>query len=216
MKVIALNGSPRRNRNTAKVLNEALEGAKSKGAEVELINLYDLNYKGCISCFACKRIGGQSYGKCAVKDDLQSVLRKIEQCDALLIGSPIYFGEVTGEVRSFLERFLFQYLVYDKDHTNLFNKKLPIGLIYTMNVGSEHMSLAGYDKKFLSTEEMMKRFFGEAESLIVNDTYQFDDYSKYVSTMFDETQKAKVRDEEFPKDLKKAFNLGISLIEKSL
>ncbi|GKU25746.1 flavodoxin family protein [Clostridium folliculivorans] len=216
MKVIALNGSPRKTKNTATVLKEALEGAKTQGAEVELINLYDLNYKGCISCFACKRICGQSYGKCAVKDDLQPVLRKIEEADALILGSPIYLGEVTGEMRSFLERFLFQYLAYDTDHSFHFNKKLPIGLIYTMNVPSQHMSAVGYESKFKNTEDMMKRFFGEAESLFVNDTYQFDDYSKYVSTMFDVDHKIKVRDEDFPKDLKKAFELGIRLVQQTL
>jgi multimeric flavodoxin WrbA len=213
MKIIALNGSPRKTKNTAKVLKEALEGAKTQGAEVELINLYDLNYKGCVSCFACKRIGGQSYGKCAVNDDLKSVLRKIEESDALILGSPIYFGEVTGEMRSFLERFLFQYLTYDENHSVIFDKKLPIGLVYTMNVQREHMNLVGYEQKFKNTEDMMKRFFGEAESLFINDTYQFDDYSKYVSSMFDEKHKAQIRDEQFPKDLKKAFELGIRLTQ---
>lgn len=213
MKVIALNGSPRKAKNTAKVLKEVLEGAKTQGAEVELINLYDLNYKGCVSCFACKRIGGQSYGKCAVNDDLKSVLRKIEESDALILGSPIYFGEVTGEMRSFLERFLFQYLTYDENHSFIFDKKLPIGLVYTMNVQKEHMNVVGYEQKFKNTEDMMKRFFGEAESLFINDTYQFDDYSKYASSMFDEKHKAQIRDEQFPKDLKKAFELGIRLTQ---
>jgi len=54
MKVMAFNGSPRKKWNTATLLEKALEGASSKGAETELIHLYDLNYKGCISCFSCK------------------------------------------------------------------------------------------------------------------------------------------------------------------
>lgn len=60
MKVIAINGSPRKNWNTHKLLNAALEGAKSMGAETEIIHLYDLNYTGCRSCFACKRKGLQN------------------------------------------------------------------------------------------------------------------------------------------------------------
>ncbi len=51
MKVIALNGSPRKNFNTGTLLKKALEGAESEGADTELINLYDLDYKGCNSCF---------------------------------------------------------------------------------------------------------------------------------------------------------------------
>jgi len=54
MLAIAMNGSPRKKWNTATLLEKALEGAASQGAETELVHLYDLNYKGCISCFACK------------------------------------------------------------------------------------------------------------------------------------------------------------------
>ena len=55
MKIIAINGSPRRNRNTAALLDKALEGAAAAGAETELIHLYPLDFKGCASCFCCKR-----------------------------------------------------------------------------------------------------------------------------------------------------------------
>ena len=80
MKVIAINGSPRKKWNTATLLEKALEGAASEGAETELIHLYDLNFKGCTSCFACKLKDGKSYGKCAMKDELTPVLDKIERC----------------------------------------------------------------------------------------------------------------------------------------
>jgi len=70
MKVMAFNGSPRKTWNTATLLNKALEGAASQGAETELIHLYDLHYSGCKSCFACKLKEGASYGKCATKDAL--------------------------------------------------------------------------------------------------------------------------------------------------
>ena len=58
-----------------------LEGAASQGAKTELIHLYDLNYKGCISCFACKTLGGKSYGKCAAQDYLTPIFSRIEQAD---------------------------------------------------------------------------------------------------------------------------------------
>ena len=73
---MAFNGSPRKKWNTATLLEKALEGAASQGAKTELIHLYDLNYKGCISCFACKTKGGKSYGRCAVKDDLDTSLQE--------------------------------------------------------------------------------------------------------------------------------------------
>ncbi len=209
MNVVAVNGSPRNNWNTATLLKQALEGAASGGAGVELINLYECNYKGCISCFVCKRIGGKSYGKCSVNDGLKPVLKKIEESDALILGSPIYFGMVTGEMRSFLERLLFQYLVYDGKYTNLSGKKMPVGLIYTMNVPEPYLDKVGYKEMFLNTvENPLKRAFGETESLFVTDTYQFDDYSKYETSAFDAEKKADRRREIFPQDCGKAFDMG--------
>lgn len=106
-KVIAINGSPRKNANTATLLQKALEGAASAGAETEMIHLVDLNYKGCISCFACKRKGTQYVNSCAMRDDLSPVLEKAMQSDGVILGSPIYLGDVTSLMRGFIERFGF-------------------------------------------------------------------------------------------------------------
>ena len=216
MYVIAINGSPRKNGNTATILNKALEGASSQGSTTELINLYDLNFKGCVSCFACKLKGGKSYGKCAYKDDLTPVLEKIESADAVILGSPIYFSEVTGEMRSFMERLIFPYLVYDKNYSSLNEKKKPIGLIYTGNVPESMMKEVEYDRILSRYENLFEKFMGPTESLFVTDTYQFSDYSKYVATAFDESAKAKRRQEEFPKDCEKAFEMGIRFVSNTL
>lgn len=209
MKVIAINGSPRKNANTATLLRNALEGASSQGAETELINLYDFKYKGCISCFACKRIGGRSYGKCAINDDLTPIFKKIDEADALILGSPIYFGDTTGAIRSFMERLMFPYAVYEENYPSLFKKKISTGFIYTMNISDDYVDEAGYKHNFKITENFMRNIFGSSESLLVTDTYQFDDYSKYVSTVWNEEKKAKRREEEFPNDCKKAFEMGV-------
>lgn len=213
MKVLALNGSPRKNRNTSIVLKHAMEGAASKGAETELINLYDYKYQGCISCFACKLKGGNSYGKCAVNDDLKAILNKVEEADALLLGSPIYFGQVTSGTRAFLERLMFQYLVYDQNYSTLFARKIPIGLIYTMNVPQKLID-EGYLKPLFGTENALKRIFGMTEALYVTDTYQFDDYSKYETSAFDAEAKAQRRKEVFPLDCQKAYELGIKFADR--
>jgi len=212
MNIIAINGSPRKNGNTAILLKKALEGADSKGAQTELIDLYDLNYKGCISCFACKRKGGKSYGKCAVKDDLSAIFEKIEKADALILGSPIYFGEITGEMRSFLERLFFQYLVYDSDHSVLFPKKIKTGFIFTMNAPEQALKEIKYDMKFKGYEGILTRFFGSAKTLEATDTWQFDDYSKYEAAAFNVEVKAQRRRDVFPQDCQKAFDLGAELM----
>lgn len=214
MNMLAINGSPRKKWNTATLLGKALEGAASQGATTELIHLYDLNFKGCISCFACKLKGGKSYGKCALKDDLTPVLEKLEAADAVILGSPIYFGNVTGEMRSFIERMAFPYLVYDETYSSLFKKKIPIGFIYTMNVDENRMREFGYEQNLGLTEMALARTFGTHESLFAYDTYQFSDYSNYVVTAFKEANKAKTRQEQFPKDCEKAFTMGARFAAK--
>ena len=124
MKVVGINGSPRKHWNTASLINKALEGAKSHGAETEIIHLYDLNYKGCKSCFACKLREGKGYGRCNINDDLTEVFEKIEDSDAVILGSPIYFGVVTGEMRSFMERMIFPYFTYTNPPESLFPRKI--------------------------------------------------------------------------------------------
>lgn len=215
MKIIAFNGSPRKNWNTAILLNKALEGAASRGAETELIHLYDLNYKGCISCFACKMKDGKSYGRCPVNDDLKDVFRKIEEADALIIGSPIYFGRVSGEMAAFLDRLLFQYLVYSQTERSLFPKKIKTGFIYTMNVTEDMFSTMRMDVPVRFNEIALTKVFGSSETLMSFDTYQFDDYSKVVAPMFDPESKAKRRAEVFPEDCRKAFGMGARFTERN-
>ena len=208
MKLLAINGSPRKQGNTATLLKKALEGAASKGGETELIHLADLQYRGCISCFNCKRVNGKSYGKCSLDDSLTPVLKRIEEADALILGSPIYFGRQTGLISSFMERLLFQYLVYDSEYTSLFGKKIATGYIYTMNVTPERAENSGYLVPIKNNELFLGKVFGASETLLVYDTYQFDDYSKYVCTAFDEKHKAEVKRTQFPLDCEQAFAMG--------
>jgi multimeric flavodoxin WrbA len=217
MKVYAINGSPRKNKNTATLLQKALDGVKEsvvgKEIKTEIINLYDLNYTGCKSCFACKRLGGKSYGKCVLKDDIQGVLEKLSQADGLIFGSPIYFGTITGQLQSFLERLLFPYLVYDKNYSSIPPKKMPTAFIYTMNAPEEVMSQIGYLKTFNNIESAIEHIFTKPLVMYANNTYQFDDYSKYKSDAFSEEAKATHNKIQFPLDCQKAFELGANLIK---
>lgn len=211
MNVIAINGSPRKKWNTATLLEHALEGAASQGAETELVHLYDLDYKGCTSCFACKLKGGPSYGKCAMKDGLTPVLERIQNSDVLILGSPVYLGTATGEMRSFLERLVFPYLVYDREHSSIFPKKIPTAFIYASGADEGRVKEMGFDVPIRLTEMLLGRMFGNSETLQVSDTLQFDDYSKYVSSAFDSAAKAHRRREVFPHDCQRAFELGVRL-----
>jgi multimeric flavodoxin WrbA len=216
MTVIGINGSPRKKWNTATLLTHALEGAASQGANTEIVHLYDLDYKGCISCFACKTIDGKHSGRCAVNDGLSPLLKKIEdEADAIILGSPIYFGSMTGEMRSFMERLLFAPLVYTQPPRSVFPRKIRTGIIYTMNVPEEMIAERGYGAMFNSTEASLRMVFGTAETFCCYDTYQFPDYSKVVMEYMDPAKKAARREEVFPVDCRKAFEFGCRIASKA-
>lgn len=207
--VVAVNGSPRKNWNTATLLGQALEGAVSRGAATRLVHLYDLNYKGCISCFACKLKDGPGYGSCAVRDGLTPLLDTVAAADALILGSPVYFGSVSGEMRSFMERLLFPYLAYiDAPSRTLFPRRIPTALLYTMNVTADQLDEFGWRGHLANSERVMGMIFGSAESLYCYDTLQFDDYSRYIAPRFDPVHKARRRAEVFPDDCRAAYELG--------
>ncbi len=208
MKTILLNGSPRKNWNTAMMLKEAQKGAESAGAETEYINLFDLSYTGCRSCLACKRKDAERC-KCFWKDDLSPVIDRIFAADALIIGSPIYLGDITSQVRGLIERLHFCALSYD-DYSSYFTGKVDVGIILTMNAPKSFYTLA-YKKKAKEVAQSFKELNGSAEVYACCDTLQVNDYSKYSMASFNEDHKKAMREKQFPQDLEQAFRMGARL-----
>ncbi|MCG7840903.1 MAG: flavodoxin family protein [Methanomassiliicoccales archaeon] len=97
MKILALNGSPRKDGNTAKFLKELTK--EHKDVDLEYFDLGDLKIKDCIGCFYCKKNEG-----CSIKDDMTMLYHKIQHAEALIIGSPVYFGAETALTKAFLDR----------------------------------------------------------------------------------------------------------------
>lgn len=214
MKVLLLNGSPRKNWNTHKLLMEAERGAQEMGAETKLVHLFDLeNATDCKSCFACKLKGSKTNGVCALRDDLRPVLEYAWDSDAIIIGSPIYYGNLTAPVLAFKNRCLFPVMSYENDpNTGKFvselNKLKKVGLIVTGNASEEALLHGAYGQKFKAEAEQMGWVIGSGETMFSCETYQFADYSKYRASMFDEKYRAERREKQFPIDLQKAYDMG--------
>lgn len=207
--VIGINGSPRKNRNSATMLDQALQGAAAAGAQVERFDLTDLDFSGCKSCFACKRLGGKSFGRCALRDDLSGVLDKILNADAVIISTPIYFGDVPGMVRNLFERIWFPSLLYSKDGSIAYTKRVKVGLIYTMGMPDT----AYYKNLIESHMGTFNAFLGETAMVSTNETWQYDNYDLYAGE-FDMDVKRRFREEVFPEDCKKAFEMGARLAQE--
>ncbi|AFM23882.1 flavodoxin family protein [Desulfomonile tiedjei] len=100
MKIIAILGSPRAKSNSTALAKTILSATAEKGAEIQEFQLNKLNYKGCQACETCKT----KLDRCVLKDDLTVVLDAIREADAVIFASPNYFGEVSGQFKTFFDR----------------------------------------------------------------------------------------------------------------
>ena len=206
MKTVILNGSPRKNWNTAQLLKEAQRGAESIGDEVVYIDLYSLDYNGCRSCMACKRKGVDEPSRCHFKDGLTPALESIRTADRLITGAPIYFGDVPGGFRSFIERIAFPALSYST-YASTFAGKVDVDIFLTMNA-SEEWWRKTTEARIAESVAPLRLLQGEVRLFPVFDTTQVNDYSKYEMAAFSEEAKRATRETEFPKALEHAFKVG--------
>lgn len=214
MKALFINGSPRKNGNTAQLLQRAMEGARDAGAEAEMVNLYDhsLNYKGCMSCFACKIRGGRK-GICSFKDDLLPILEKAVDADVLVCGTPVYCSYPSANLRAFMERLIFPVVNYSDFMHPIVNKPKRSATIITMNCPNEEWyHNNGYDV-LMDVNGRSLGMFGPTELFYSFDTYQFNDYSRYDAAQIPAEHKKQMHETQFPKDLDRAYELGQRLVK---
>ena len=208
MKLMVFNGSPRKEWNTAQLLGKVAEGARSEKMDVDVVHLYDLSFKGCASCFACKRLGGPSYGRCVMRDDLTPILAELGKADALVMGSPVYMGGESSGFRALFERAIFPYFTYTNPPGTLFPRRIRTALVYTLGAPEEAAKAMGFDYFMDFASRFFGLVFGLNEIMVSYDTLQFDDYSRYESSMFDSAAKQQRHSDVFPQEEQRAFELG--------
>ncbi len=99
IKIIGIIGSPRKGSNTEILIKNALESAREVGADTEITNLASAEIEPCIACDICK-----STGECAIYDDMRDITSKLQEAQGLIIGSPVYFGNVSSQMKIFMDR----------------------------------------------------------------------------------------------------------------
>ncbi len=205
-RIIVINGSPRSGWNTDILIREAAAGAASEGAEVEIIDLYKLDkFTGCVSCFGCKTEG--NLGKCVFKDSLHDVLEKIRNADGLILGSPVYLGDISAGLRALYERLIFQYITYKTEPRSYNDCRIPVVFILTSNAPEGY-----YDDLVKKYKGSLETFIGPVRTLVSANTLQVENYEKYNWTMFDPDQKKKRREKVFPQERTAAFSMGADMI----
>ncbi|MCQ2605541.1 MAG: flavodoxin family protein [Bacteroidales bacterium] len=105
MKVLLINGSPRKNGNTSVALNEAAKQLIKNNIEAEVLWIGNKPVRGCIACNQCKANGNN---KCVFNDDITNeVIAKMAECDAIIIGAPVYWGQPAAQAQALQQRMLY-------------------------------------------------------------------------------------------------------------
>lgn len=208
-KIVAVNAGPREGWNTDTLINEAIEGARAAGAQVQKFDLFRLEkFTGCISCFGCKK--EKFKGTCIRKDGLTPVLNAIDEADGLIIGSPNYLSEMTASFRALYERLIFKNLTYNLETPCCNAREIPVLLIMTSNAND-----TAYTALLENYKNTFTRFVGPAKVLVSGNTLQLKDYSKtdWEWTMFNPEEKKQRHEKIFPQECEQAFQAGKNLAQ---
>jgi multimeric flavodoxin WrbA len=100
MNVLCIQGSPRRQGNSATIAQRFLQVAGDRGATIETVLLNELDYKPCQACYACKT----RLETCALEDDLTPVLKALGECDLVVVATPVYYGDISAQTKAFIDR----------------------------------------------------------------------------------------------------------------
>jgi len=134
MKILAINGSGRKNGNSAKIIEwcqEIKEPMKlNEDVEIKVVNLASFNIRGCIGCEGCAKTR-----VCVIQDDMQELYKDIEEAEGLILVSPTYFYNITANMKAFIER-LYPYELFDPNDRHVWmGLSEAFGLKYAMTIG---------------------------------------------------------------------------------
>jgi multimeric flavodoxin WrbA len=130
MKAIAFNGSPRQGGNTEYLLKKVLEPIKEAGIETELVQVGGKPLRGCIACYKCRE---RKDSKCAIDTDIvNECIGKMIKADAIILGSPTYFADMTSEMKALIDRSGFVAMANGR----LFSRKIGAAIVVNRRGGA--------------------------------------------------------------------------------
>ena len=152
MKVVAFNGSPRRDGNTSILINKVFNELKKEGIATELVQLSGLKLQGCSACYKCF---ANKDKKCAVTDDMNSLIEKMLSADGIILGSPTYFADCSAQIKTLIERAG----IVARANENMLRRKVGAAVVSVRRAGAIHA--------FSS----LNHFFTIGEMIIVGSSY---------------------------------------------
>ena len=164
MKVIGINGSARRDGNTAIIIRTIFEELNKRGIETELIQLADVDIDPCRACFACK-----GKGNCVFrKDGFAEIFNKMVETDGIILGSPVYSADVSSRMKALLDRGG----VVSATNTGILKHKLGVAVAAVRRAGG------------MTAVDTMNHFFLNKEMIVVGSTYWNMVYGREIGDVF--------------------------------
>lgn len=168
MKVVAINGSSRKNGNTQLLLNFITERISASAIDTEIISLAEVTLDACAACFACK-----GKGKCVYSDDgFNGIFEKMKSADAIILGSPVYSADVSSRMKTLLDRAA----VVAATNPGLFRHKIGAAVAAVRRAGG------------MSAIDTMNHFFLNKEMLLVGSTYWNMAYGNHVGEVLQDEE----------------------------
>ena len=150
MKAIGYIASPRKQGSTAWAVNKILEAARSEGAETQSLYCGELDISPCKGCLCCVKCD-----KCVLNDDMQKVYAELRQADALILGTPVYMGQMTAQAKTFTDRLFAHITPRFSPHFKEGNAGKKLILVYTQGNPdvNKFQAYYGYTKKMFQLLE---------------------------------------------------------------
>jgi len=160
-KILIISGSPKNDGNTSALVEWFCEGAKTKNADIEIVNISSLKNasRGCTSCRLCQKL--KEY-ECVIKDDISPVLKKMIDADAIIMATPLYFFSASAQIKLVFDR-MFSLYKWDNEN-NTMQTPLKGKTFAVMTSAYEDIGLEALEKPFFLTAEYTKMAF---ESLLI-------------------------------------------------
>lgn len=153
MKVIGINGSARKDGNTSILIQKVFEPLAAEGVETELVNLGAESVRGCLACMQCF---GKKDGYCIQdRDALNGILDAMKDADGIILGTPVYFADISGQIKCFMDRSG----MVARANGNMFKRKIGAGVVAARRAGS------------VSAFHGLNAYFTIAEMIVVGSTY---------------------------------------------
>ena len=200
-KVYALNASPRKGWTSEELLDSFIQGIKDTTSEIEVekVHIYDLDYKGCRSCFACQ-LKSSEEEICLYRDGAYDLLRGIKTSDGLVFAAPIYYSDLPSQMRALIERLF---------HSGDAKREIPTSMIYTMNQPEDVSELRFRPHTDRIAEFFRRGFHTEPDELYSCFTLHWNNPEKYKWPMELYERKVEHRETQWPIDLKNAYDAGV-------